>query len=71
MYLCARNLNNISMLTDILIFIAGFLVGALVLWTYGFVTDKLNLAKTGYSLGKTLVIFILNKIRKKKTDNKT
>jgi len=59
------------MLTDILIFIAGFLVGALVLWTYGFVTDKLNLAKTGYSLGKTLVIFILNKIRKKKTDNKT
>jgi hypothetical protein len=59
------------MLTNILIFIAGFIVGALVLWTYNFVTDKLNLAKTGYSLGKTLVIFILNKIRKKKTDNKT
>jgi hypothetical protein len=59
------------MLTDILIFIAGFIVGALVLWTYNFVTDKLNIAKTGYSIGKTLVMFILNKIRKKKSDNKT
>ena len=59
------------MLTDILIFITGFIVGALVLWTYNFVTDKLNLAKTGYSLGKALVIFILNKIKKKKTYNKT
>jgi hypothetical protein len=48
------------MLTDILIFIAGFLVGALVLWTYGFVTDKLNIAKTGYNFGKAVVIFILN-----------
>ena len=59
------------MLTDILIFIAGFVVGALVLWTYNFVTDKLNIAKTGYSIGKALVMFILNKIRKKKSDNKT
>jgi multisubunit Na+/H+ antiporter MnhE subunit len=59
------------MLTDILIFIAGFIVGALVLWTYNFVTDKLNIAKTGYSIGKALVMFILNKIGKKKTDNKT
>ena len=59
------------MLTDILIFIAGFIVGALVLWTYNFVTDKLNIAKTGYSIGKALVMFILNKIRKKKSDNKT
>lgn len=59
------------MLTDILIFIAGFIVGALVLWTYNFVTDKLNIAKTGYSIGKVLVMFILNKIRKKKSDNKT
>ena len=59
------------MLTDILIFIAGFIVGALVLWTYNFVTDKLNIAKTGYSIGKALIMFILNKIRKKKTDNKT
>ena len=59
------------MLTDILIFIAGFIVGALVLWTYNFVTDKLNIAKTGYSIGKALVMFILNKIGKKKTNNKT
>ena len=59
------------MLTDILIFIAGLVVGALVLWTYNFVTDKLNIAKTGYSIGKALVMFILNKIRKKKSDNKT
>jgi multisubunit Na+/H+ antiporter MnhE subunit len=59
------------MLTNILIFIAGFIVGALVLWTYNFVTDKLNIAKTGYSIGKALVMFILNKIRKKKSDNKT
>jgi multisubunit Na+/H+ antiporter MnhE subunit len=58
------------MLTDIFIFIAGFIVGALVLWTYNFVTDKLNIAKTGYSIGKALVMFILNKIGKKKTDNK-
>ena len=58
------------MLTDILIFIAGFIIGALVLWTYNFVIDKLNIAKTGYSIGKALVMFILNKIRKKKTGNK-
>lgn len=53
------------MLTDILIFIAGFILGAIVLWVYGFLTDKIALAKTGYGLGKTLVMFFINKFKKK------
>ena len=54
------------MWTDILIFLAGFVLGAAVLWVYGFVTDKIALAKTGFSLGKTIVLFFINKFKKKK-----
>ena len=53
------------MLTDILIFLLGFLLGAVTLWVYGFVTDKVALAKTGYGLGKTIVVFFINKFKKK------
>lgn len=53
------------MLVDILIFLLGFLLGAVTLWVYGFVTDKVALAKTGYGLGKTIVMFFINKFKKK------
>ena len=58
------------MLTNILIFIFGFIVGALVLWTYNFVTDKVTIAKAGYGISKTFVMYIINKFRKK-TVNKS
>ena len=53
------------MLVDILIFLVGFFLGAATLWVYGFVTDKVALAKTGYGLGKTIVMFFINKFKKK------
>jgi hypothetical protein len=46
-------------------FIIGFILGSLIMWIYGQITDKVQMAKTGYSLGKTLLIFILNKFKKK------
>ena len=52
------------MWSDILIFLAGFILGSLVFWVYGFITDKVALAKTGYSLSKTIVMFIINKFKK-------
>ena len=52
------------MLSDILIFLAGFILGSLMFWVYGFITDKIALAKTGYSLSKTIVMFIINKFKK-------
>ena len=57
------------MWTDILIFLAGFILGAAVLWTYGFVTGKIALAKTGFSLRRAIVMFIINKFKKSKNDN--
>lgn len=48
----------------VLTFILGFLIGALAIWIYNQVTDKVMWAKTGYGLGKRLFIFIFSKIKK-------
>lgn len=53
------------MIWYIILFIIGFILGSLIMWIYGQITDKVQMAKTGYSLGKTLLIFILNKFKKK------
>jgi hypothetical protein len=42
----------------------GLVIGSLGTWIYGEVTDKVKLAKTGYGLGKTFVLWIINKIKK-------
>ena len=44
-------------------FIIGAIIGALVTWTYGELTDKVKLAKTGYGVGKTLILWIIRKIK--------
>lgn len=48
----------------ILAFVLGFVFGALIVWVYNQVTDKVMWAKTGYGLGKRLFLFILNKVKK-------
>ena len=53
------------MLYYILVFILGFVLGGLIMWIYGQVTDKLNIAKAGYGIGKSLLIFGINKFKKK------
>ena len=40
------------MIWNIIWFIIGFILGALVIWLYNQVTDKIQLAKTGYGIGK-------------------
>ena len=45
-------------------FLIGAIVGSLGTWIYGELTDKVKLAKTGYGLGKTFVLWIINKIKK-------
>ena len=52
------------MIYYILTFILGFIIGALGTWVYNQVTDKVMWAKTGYSLGKRLLLFIFNKVKK-------
>ena len=52
------------MIYYILTFILGFIIGALVVWIYNQVTDKVMWAKTGYGFGKRLFLFIFNKIKK-------
>ena len=49
----------------ILVFILGFVFGSFIVWTYNQVTDKVQMAKTGYSLGKRLLIYLINKFKKK------
>jgi len=49
----------------ILVFILGFCLGGFIVWTYNQVTDKVQMAKTGYSLGKRLMIYLKNKFIKK------
>lgn len=56
-------------MSNFLIFLIGFVVGALLMWLYGFITDKLNLLKLGYNGGSFIVRYIYNKI--KKDDNCT
>jgi len=45
-------------------FLIGAIVGSLVTWAYGELTDKVRIAKTGYGLGKTFVLWIINKIKR-------
>jgi len=45
-------------------FIIGFILGSLIMWIYGQVTDKVQLAKTGYGIGKSILFYILNKLKK-------
>jgi len=52
------------MIYYIITFIIGFIFGGLTLWIYNQVTDKIMWAKTGYGLGKRLLVFIYNKIKK-------
>lgn len=49
----------------VLVFILGFAFGSFVVWVYNQVTDKVQMAKTGYSLGKRLVIYFINKFQNK------
>jgi len=49
----------------ILVFILGFIFGSFIVWAYNQVTDKIQIAKTGYSLGKHLLIYLVNKFKKK------
>ena len=49
----------------IFVFILGFVIGSLVVWIYNQITDKVQMAKTGYSLGKRLLIYLVNKFKKK------
>lgn len=54
------------MLENTLIFISGFILGALVFWVYGFITDKVTLARAGYGIDKGFVMWVINKFIKKK-----
>ena len=46
------------MLIKIVIFLVGLVVGFLISWIYNFITDKLNIAKVSFSLGKKIIKFI-------------
>jgi hypothetical protein len=52
------------MIWYIIWFIIGAIIGALVTWIYSEVTDKVNMAKTGYSVGKVFVLWIIGKFKK-------
>ena len=52
-------------LTFIFGFILGGTFGAGIMWVYGQITDKVQLIKTGYGVGKGLLIYLINKFNKK------
>ena len=52
------------MIYYILTFILGLIIGGLSVFVYNQITDKIMWAKTGYSVGKRLLIFIVNKFKK-------
>ena len=52
------------MIWYIIWFLIGAIVGSLVTWAYGELTDKVKLAKTGYGLGKSFVLWILGRFKK-------
>lgn len=52
------------MITKIVIFLIGILLGFAISWTYNQVTDKMSLAKGGFKLGKIIVNWILSKFKK-------
>lgn len=49
----------------ILVFILGFVFCSFIVWIYNQVTDKVQMAKTGYGLGKRLLIYLINRFRNK------
>lgn len=49
-------------------FLVGFLSGIIVFWCYSWITDKLNLARLGYTGGKWLYVKLVN--RKKRISEK-
>lgn len=49
---------------SILIFLFGFILGGLVVWIYDQITDKMKIAKTSFGIGKGIIYFILNKLKK-------
>jgi hypothetical protein len=53
------------MIWYIVSFIVGCILGSLIMWVYGEVTDKVKLAKTGYGIGKTFLFWLINKFKKK------
>jgi len=52
------------MIWFVILFLTGFVVGYFVAWIYGELTDKIKLAKTGYGLGKTFVLWIIGRFKK-------
>lgn len=52
------------MVTNIIIFIIAYILGALTIWIYNQVTDKMKIAKAGYGIGKTLLLYIIGKFKK-------
>jgi hypothetical protein len=50
-------------LTFIFGFILGGTFGAGIMWVYGQITDKVQLVKTGYGVGKGLLIYLINKLK--------
>ena len=52
------------MIWYIIWFLIGTIVGSLVTWAYGELTDKVKLAKMGYGLGKTFILWILGRLKK-------
>jgi hypothetical protein len=52
------------MIWHVIWFLIGLVIGSLGMWVYGEVTDKVKLAKTGYGLGKTFILWILGRVKK-------
>ena len=52
------------MVTNIIIFIIAYILGALTIWIYDQATDKMKIAKAGYGIGKTLLLYIIRKFKK-------
>lgn len=52
------------MITNIIVFIIAYILGALTIWVYDQVTDKMKIAKAGYGIGKTLLLYIIGKFKK-------
>ena len=52
------------MIWYIIWFLIGLVIGSLVTWAYGELTDKVKLAKMGYGLGKTFILWILGRFKK-------
>lgn len=52
------------MVTNIIVFIIAYILGALTIWIYDQVTDKMKIAKVGYGIGKSILLYIVSKFKK-------